>query len=45
MTGGRATAFYSGIYKQGATATVKEKALDNEINASFSLKNVELLPI
>lgn len=40
VTGGRATAFYSGIYKQEATATVKEKALDNEINASFSLKNV-----
>lgn len=40
ITGGRATAFYAGLYEQEATSTVKEKALDNEISGSFSLKNV-----
>lgn len=40
ITGGRATALYAGLYKQEATTTVKEKALDNEISGSFSFKNV-----
>lgn len=40
ITGGRATAFYVGLYKQEATTAVKEKALDNEISGSFSFKNV-----
>ena len=40
IIGGRATAFYAGLYEQEATSTVKEKALDNEISGSFSLKNV-----
>ncbi len=40
ITGGRATALYAGLYEQEATTTIKEKALDNEISGSFSLKNV-----
>lgn len=40
ITGGRATAFYAGLYTQEAATTVKEKALDNEISGSFSFKNV-----
>lgn len=40
VTGGRATAFYAGLYKDEATTTIKEKALDNEISGSFSFKNI-----
>lgn len=40
ITGGRATALYAGLYEQEVTTTIKEKALDNEISGSFSLKNV-----
>ena len=38
ITGGRATAFYVGLYKQEATTAVKEKALDNE-NLENNIKN------